>query len=273
MRIFIVGLGLIGASYAEKLTEKGHHIFGYDQDPITLQKAVDSKIIDSTSNLSIIGDVDMVIIALYPKETVAFIKKYKNIFHPNQTITDVCGVKQQLLNEIHTLLPKPTSYTSHHPMAGREVSGFDAKNKDLFKGANFLMITSPVANALGFKRLEEIANDLEFGNITKITAKEHDDFIAYTSQLTHVLATALVQSGNPNAKAATGDSFKDLTRIANINATLWSELFLENTSALLKSLETFINELKLFKVFLEDQNREKIITYLNQAKKRRESYD
>ena len=273
MNVFIVGLGLIGASYAEKLTEKGHQVYGYDIDTISFNKAKDLKIIEKNSQLKNISDSDVVIFALYPEATLRFIKQHINLFKPHQTLTDVSGIKGWLLKAIHEMLPASLSYTSHHPMAGKETRGIDHKNKDLFKDANFLIISSNRSNKTDISRLNTIAIDLEFSRISIVSAEEHDQMIAYTSQLTHLIAAGLIQSHDSTASIATGDSFKDLTRIAKINAPLWSELFLKNKPALIRVLHDFQNQLTLLESLLNQEDKEALINYLNQAKKRRESYD
>ena len=274
MKIFIIGLGVIGASYAEKLSEKGHQLFGYDHDITTFNQAKKLKIIDSTSTIESLKETDVIISALYPEETVTFYQTYAHLMNPNQILTDVCGIKTWLLKELEHVLPNNLVYTSHHPMAGKEKTGFYARDKNLFNQANFLIIKSSRSTKHAITQLSTIANDLNCKPVSILTAEAHDEMIAYTSQLTHLLATSLINSTEPNNYAlATGDSFKDLTRIAKINAPLWTELFLKNKSALLQKIKQFKTALETIENNLENEDEEAIIKNLNQAKKRRESYD
>jgi len=274
MKIFIAGLGLIGASYAEKLTEKGHTVTGFDPHGPTLEKAKAVQIINPGSSLSDISSADMVIIAMNPEDTVRFIKDNHHRFTPAQTLTDVCGVKRRLLNRLEEILPAPLHYTSHHPMAGKETRGIDARDKDLFNEANFLIVKTDRRGEKDIRNLETIAGDLGFARISILTPQEHDRFIAYTSQLTHVIASCLINSAvDDKAAHSTGNSFKDLTRIAKINAPLWRELFLNNKTDLLKTIRALKDELTLFETLISEDDSEGIENYLNRAKKRRESYD
>jgi prephenate dehydrogenase len=274
MKIFIVGLGLIGASYAEGLKLKGHFIFGYDQDLNTLNLAKELEVIDKNSSLSDIKKADLVILALYPKDNVEFIKNNKNLFVKNQVVTDVSGTKTLMVNEIEKLLPEFVSYTSHHPMAGRESSGFVNRDSKIFNRANFIVVKTNKTKETDYEILEIIKNDLNFGKMTVVDAKTHDELIAFTSQLTHILAVTLIQSDHlEETKKATGDSFRDLTRIAKINEEMWTELFLENKEALIEKISDFQLELQMLKDYIVNDQKTKLKAYLKQAKEKRKSFD
>ena len=274
MKIFIVGLGLIGASYAEGLKEKGHRVYGYDQDKTTMAKAKVQNIIEKDTSINDIETADLVIIALYPEATIAFLKAHQHRFNKSQTLSDVCGIKTWLLTEIERFLPAQLNYTSHHPMAGKETPGFDAKDKTLFKDANFLIVKTAKTHKRDLERLEHIANDLNFGQISLLTPQKHDALIAYTSQLTHVMASSLILSSkDDDAIKATGNSFRDLTRIAKIHPPLWSELFLNNKTPLLQAISQFKQALSEIESLLERDDEAGLKQFLKNAKKRREFYD
>jgi prephenate dehydrogenase len=274
MKIFIVGLGLIGASYAEGLKLKGHEIYGYDKDLDTLNKAKELEVIHKESMLKDINKVDLVILALYPQENVKFIKDHYNLFVKNQVITDVAGTKTHMIEEIINLLPDGISYTSHHPMAGRESSGFLNRDYKIFNKANFIIVKTPKSKEIDFQILEIIKNDLNFGKMTVVDAKTHDELIAFTSQLTHILAVSLIQSDHlEETKKATGDSFRDLTRIAKINEEMWTELFLENKKVLIDKITDFQLELELVKDLIQKEQKNELKKYLKEAKEKRKSFD
>ena len=274
MNVFIVGLGLIGASYAEKLS-KGHFtVFGYDHDETVMQKAKDANIIHNTSDLYAYEKADLIISALYPDATLQFFKQHGARFKATQTLTDVAGVKTALLKAIDSTLPANIGYLSHHPMAGKAVPGFDAKEANLFKGMHFLIIKSNRSRAIDHKRIHTLANALEVGFVSTMSAKEHDTRIAFTSQLTHVLATTLMHSEPAlDTTKSTGDSFRDLTRIANINAPLWAELFTQNEACLTEAIERFELALKTIKKAIKDCDMETLHAFLKLAKARRKAYD
>jgi prephenate dehydrogenase len=178
------------------------------------------------------------------------------------------------MEEIEEILPEKISYTSHHPMAGKETSGFQHRDYRMFRHANFLIVTGKKSIKKDQEVLRLIANNLKFGKITVVDAKTHDELIAFTSQLTHILAISLVQSDHLNeTKHATGDSYRDLTRIAKINENMWTELFLENKDALIKKLNDFIKELKHVKELILVEDKESLTTYLKEAKEKRKSFD
>lgn len=274
MKIFIVGLGLIGASIAEGLHQKGHFILGYDQKSQVMEEAKRLKLIDEDSSLERIKEADLVILALYPKDNIAFLEKHKDLLKEGQSLSDVSGTKSWMMEKIEGMLPKGVSYTSMHPMAGRETSGFEARSAHLFTRANLMIVKGSKSIENDETLIRIIADDLKFGKITVTDADTHDKLIAFTSQLTHILAVCLMHADHESKTVdATGDSFRDLTRIAKINELMWSELFLENKEALLYMMDLFEGEIKFVKDLIQSHDQEKLIEYLRQAKEKRKAFD
>ncbi|MFA6801285.1 MAG: prephenate dehydrogenase [Acholeplasmataceae bacterium] len=274
MRIFIVGLGLIGASYAEGLHLKGHQIYAYNRSQDKVQKAINEGIVEKDNDLDKLSICDLVILSLYPKNNIEFIEKNRYLFKHGQMVTDVSGTKEWMMQEIIKCLPEGITYTSHHPMAGKEISGYDAKDYRIFKGANFVIVPSEKSGVNDENILNQIATELNFGKILKVDSATHDQLIAFTSQLTHVLAIALVNTDHfEETKNATGDSYRDLTRIAKINETMWTELFLENKSALLGVIRDFQNELQYMKTLIMGDEKNALKAYMKKAKEKRVSFD
>ena len=271
MKIFIVGLGLMGASYAQALSEK-HDVYGYDINPEVNLKAVTDGIIISSDILEIVTS-DLVILALYPKENVSFIKTHQSLFK-DQVLTDLSGTKEWMITEIEKLLPQSIDYISHHPMAGKETSGYASKNKEMFQNANFIIIPTSLTKEQGYRYLNEIYKDLSFGKKLIISAKEHDELIAFTSQLTHVIAVSLVNSDtHKHTKEATGDSYRDLTRIAKINEVMWTELFIENKEKLINEMDKVIKELNTMKELIKKEDKTSIQEKLILSTQRRKELD
>ncbi len=274
MKIFIVGLGLMGGSYAEGLKKAGHDVYGYDANPEIMNQAILAHVIHPSSDLTLLKESELIILALYPKDNVEFIKSYGHHFVKKQVVTDLSGTKSWMMKEIEHYLPEYVSYTSHHPMAGREKNGFNARDVNMFDGANFIIVTGVKSKSSDIDLLKSVANDLKFGKITVTDANTHDELIAFTSQLTHALAVALMHSDHlTETKKATGDSFRDLTRIAKINEVMWSELFLENKEALIKKIDDFSHELNALKSMIENDDLESLKTYLKEAKEKRKAFD
>lgn len=270
MKILIVGLGLIGASYAKGLIKKGHTVYGVDNDAETIHYALENDFVNDASNRpeDFIEASDLIIIALYPDNILAFLEKYRNILTSNQLVTDVCGVKTKFVYDAIELA-KPATYISHHPMAGREKSGIKYANQDLFKGANFLICNH---NNLpeDIEKLVGIANDLGFGRISIMSPEKHDKMIGFTSQLTHAIAVSLVNSDTEDdTKQYIGDSYRDLTRIAMINENLWSELFMANKDYLLGEIDNFEQELKKLRQALDENDTETLKMLFRQSRAKR----
>lgn len=262
----------MGASYATKLSQIGHDVFGFDNNEETVHKAINDKVIKG-SNFKHLKEADLVILALYPNQIIEFVKEYLAYFD-QQLITDISGTKTKLLKELLEILPKSIHYVSHHPMAGREKSGYDHKDITMFKDANFLVIDSKHAKEKHIEMIKQLGMDLGFKKQIVLSDKAHDELIAHTSQLTHLLAVGLMLMNDSDlTKDATGDSFRDLTRIANINEVMWTELFLENKEALIEKIDQFNLVLNDLKNDILKSDETTIRKKLKESKKRRMSFD
>lgn len=274
MKVFIVGLGLIGASYAEGLKQSGHQVYAFNRTESIVDLAIKEGILEKDNHLHKISEADLIILGLYPKHNIEFLKNHLHLLKKGQIITDVSGTKVWMMDEIEKIMPEGIAYTSHHPMAGKEVSGYHAKDANIFKNANFVIVKGKKSQENDEIVLRNIAKDLGFGKITVTTPTKHDELIAFTSQLTHVIAVSLVHSDHlEETKRATGDSYRDLTRIAKINENMWTELFLENKQALLKKINDFEKELDDLKKLIKNDDKESIQTYLKEAKEKRKQFD
>ncbi len=251
--ITIVGLGLIGASYAEGLSKKGYTIYGVDTNIETLEYALSKKmIVEGSKELAdFLPKSDIIIFAIYPQLILNMLKKYH--FNEKQIITDVCGIKMEYLEEA-TKLVLPANYCSHHPMAGKEKVGIKFADANIFKGANFLITPTLDTKEYSIEVIKKLGEDLGFGNIRLVDPVYHDKMIGFTSTLTHAIAVGLVNSDHfIDTKEFIGDSYRDLTRIAMINEKLWIELFFANKNNLIEHLENFENEInKIKKALIND---------------------
>lgn len=249
MKILIVGLGLMGGSYALKLKKKGHTVYGVDIKENAIKFAKENNYINegSINPEEYIEKSDLIILCIYPQAILKFINTYNHLFKSGQVITDICGVKESFVDEASRIIQN-ASYCSHHPMAGKEKVGIEYSHLCRFDDANYLVTPSYNSSYDAVKLIESIGHDLEFKNISVISTKRHDCVVGFTSQLTHAIAVSLVNSDrDSDTKNFIGDSYRDLTRIAMINESLWSELFLENKDNLLKHIISFeieLNEIK-----------------------------
>ena len=263
MKILIVGLGVIGGGYAMALKEAGYsEVYGIDTNEETLKKAKEMKIIKEgfTREDEIISEMNLIVLAIYPNLVKNFIVKNKNKFKENALITDVTGIKQLFINDIVEILPQNIDFVFAHPMAGRENKGIDYATNKVFQGANFLIVETKKNKEENIRKIENLAKEMGFKHIKRTTPAFHDEMIAFTSQLPHVLAVALTNSDieNRNTGEFIGDSYRDLTRIANMNEKLWSLLFLGNKKNLLEAMNNFEAEFDKIKKCIEENDEKNL---------------
>ena len=276
-KILIIGLGLIGGSFALGLSEAGFEVGGIDPDKEAVEYAFNKGYIahgDTIVRRNYIEKFDIVIFAVYPKVFIDWIEKYQSFFKPGTLITDVTGIKGWLVNELDQILRPDVEYVGAHPMAGREVSGVQNSNKEMFKDANFIIVSTYKSTLVGMKTVEEIGEALEFKNISTLTVEEHDEMIGFLSQLTHCIAVSLMTcKESSDLVEYTGDSFRDLTRIAKINENMWSELFLLNKEELLNQMELFIKQFNSLKETIINEDVEKMKDIMRLSTKNRSYFD
>lgn len=272
MIITVVGLGVIGGSYVKALKGKGYEVYGIDinEDYIKQAKAEGDIVDGFRDGKDILYKTDLTIISLYPSLIEKFIKE--NTFKPGSLITDAVGIKGYFAHRILDILPENVEFLSGHPMAGREKQGFHYASAEVFKGANYILTPHEKNTPEAIELLSRLIKEMGFKNIKTISYKEHDQIIAFTSQLPHVLAVALINSDRQHFDTGKfiGDSYRDLTRIANINENLWTELFFRNKTNLLKCIDDFEEELHKLKQAIENEDEVTLKERFIESSKRRE---
>lgn len=276
-KILIVGLGLLGGSYARVLKRFGFHISAITKEQSSIDYAISEKIIDEGSteiDENIIGDADLVIFALYPHVFIEWIEKNQGLLKSGAIITDVTGVKRNVVYTIQDMLRNDVEFIAAHPMAGREVSGVENSTANMFAGANYIVTPTDKNTAEAINTCLELGRLLGFSNVTVLSPEEHDDMIGFLSQLTHCIAITLMTCNDKeNMEKYTGDSFRDLTRIARINDLMWSELFVANKDVLLNQMDMFIDKFKELKLMLETEDIDGIRTMMRHSTQRRALFD
>ena len=276
MKIGIIGLGLIGGSMAKAIRlNTDHYVLGMDIDRSIVTKAKIIEAINEELTEENIGQCDMLITALYPDATIEVVKKYAPLIKKGAYVVDCCGVKEKVCGSIPEIARENGFvFVGGHPMAGIEKIGFKYSNADIFTQAS--MILTPDSNV----KIEDLANikifflSIGFGKITVKTAEDHDRIIAYTSQLAHVLSNAYVKSKNAkDHRGLSAGSFKDLTRVAYLNETMWTELFLENRKNLIDEIGELICNLNDYKTALEDNNATQLKELLKSGRELKEALD
>lgn len=275
--ILIVGLGVIGGGYAKALTSQGYKVKCITKEQRDIDYAIEHGIVEyGTTALdeNIIKEAKIIVFALYPTVFIDWIEKNQFLFAPGTLITDVTGVKSQVVERVQSILRSDVEFISAHPMAGRERSGVEYSDPQVFRGANYIVTPTEKNSKEAIECCKELGRILGFGKISELSAKEHDSMIAFLSQLTHVIAVTLMTANDtPNMEKYTGDSFRDLTRIAKINDRMWSELFMMNREALLREMDAFVAELAEFRAYLESGDTEKMREKMRKATARRALFD
>lgn len=262
MNIGIVGLGLIGGTYAKSLKKYSYKIYGIDINQESLDYALQNNIIDvgTTNPKDVLKELDVVFLCLYPNDAINFVRKNINNFKRDAIISDVVGIKRKIIDSLDIYFEDEVEFVFSHPIAGREKTGVKHSDEAIFQDANFVITPTLKNTEDALNLIEILARQMGFKNITKIPDVEHDDIIAYTSQLTHAIALALVNSDTSKYDTSLfiGDSYKDLTRIAMFNETLWSELFLNNKDFLIRRINAFEDQLNILKEALKNKDKDKI---------------
>ena len=276
-KILIVGLGLLGGSYARALKRFGFHISAITKDQSSIDYALNENIIDEgTTSLDekMIGQADIVIFALYPHIFVQWIEQNQSFLKSGALITDVTGVKQSIVYKIQDILRSDIEFIAAHPMAGLEVSGVENSNDKMFVGANYIVTPTDKNTPEAISSCLELGKLLGFSNVTTLSPEEHDEMIGFLSQLTHCIAITLMTCNDKeDMEKFTGDSFRDLTRIARINDLMWSELFIANKPALLEQMNLFINKFNDLKTMLENEDVDAMRKMMQHSTSRRTLFD
>ena len=242
----IVGLGLIGGCYAQGLSKQGYTVYAIDPDEE----------------------------AVYPAKMVDWVRENQQYFKPGIFVTDVSGVKRAVVYDVQAVLRPDAEFIAAHPMAGKEVSGVQNSDNRIFLEANYIVTPTDKNTPAGIDFAEELGRTLRFDRITTLSPEEHDRMIGYLSQLTHAIAVSLMNA-NPNEHlvAYTGDSFRDLTRIAKINETMWTELFFLNKDMLVPEIDAFIAALNHLKEQVQTENAQELKRLFVQSTQRRRLFD
>lgn len=273
----IVGLGLLGGSIAMGLKKWNHKVYAIDIDPKAIEYALENGIIDRGSteaDAQLIGMADVIVSGLYPSLIVDWIARNQQNFKSGALVTDVTGVKGAVVDRIQSILRPDCEFIGVHPMAGKEVSGVQYADPAIFLPANLIITPTEKNTQQAVDFIYEMGKELRFNNICQLSVAEHDKMIGYLSQLTHVIAVSLMNANDSRELVQyTGDSFRDLTRIAKINEHLWTELFLLNKDNLVQQIDAFVAEISDFRDALEKEDVEKMKQKFITSTERRKYFD
>ncbi len=268
--VAVIGLGLMGGSFAKRLKEIGCRVIGVNRTQRAAEEALSMGIVDSIDE-SDLKEADIVIFCTPEKGTLAFLRNKISLLKKDAVLTDIAGVKNDFPQEAAALVPEGMDFISGHPMCGREGAGLAQADGHIFLGANYVVIPQPGNDPAHVALIKDMARALGCAHTPETTAAAHDQAIAYTSDLTHVVATALIhsESYSEETKYFIGGSFRDATRVADINGGLWAQLFLQNREKLLTEIDRFTASVAELRRAIDEGNPETIQTFLNEAGQRR----
>lgn len=275
MKIGILGLGLIGGSMARAYAVAGHTVYAADLDESTLSFAMLSGAVHGRLDEETIPACELLLLAIYPGGSAKWLEDNGRLVDSGALVLDLCGIKQEVCKRCFPVARKyGFTFVGGHPMAGSHFSGFKYSRADLYKGAPMVLVPPRFDDIDLLQRVKDAMAPCGFGMFSVTTAEEHDRMIAFTSQMPHVLSNAFIKS--PTARQHKGfsaGSYKDLTRVAWLNAPMWSELFLENRENLLFELNTYLDSLTAYRDALEARDGERLTALLEAGKKAKEEVD
>lgn len=271
----IIGLGVLGGSYIQALSRRGYACIGVDVDEEAIQTALQKHwITQGSTDPSVVKDADVIVSALYPHVFVQWVRENQKYFKSGALLSDVTGVKREVIRDINAELRDDVEFIACHPMAGKEFKGIQYADADRFANANFIIVPTQKNTPEAVQTAHQLAEILGFTKISELTAEEHDRMIGFLSQLTHVIAVSLMNvSDNTHLVDYTGDSFRDLTRIAKINEDMWPELFILNKDNLIREINEFSDELLRFRDMLAEEDVEGMKKKMIQSTERRKKFD
>jgi prephenate dehydrogenase len=275
MNIAIIGLGLIGGSFAKAYKAEGHTVYACDTDKSILDFAILSGAADGALTKEAMARCELFLIALYPRAAIAYIHEWAEHFPPESTVIDCCGTKKGVCAAGFQAAARfGFTFVGGHPMAGTEQAGFKHSKETMFKGASMIIVPPVYDDILFLEKIKQLLAPAKFGRLTVTTAEKHDEMIAFTSQMAHLVSNAFIKSPTVFAhKGFSAGSYKDLTRVAWLNEEMWAELFLENQGNLLHELDLFLASLKEYRDALQAGDSAKLQTLLQDGKRLKEEVD
>ena len=275
MTVGIVGLGLIGGSFAKAYHEAGHRVLAFDTDQSVFDFAVLSSAVDDLLSEESLSSCDLILIAVYPSAAVDYLRQHGAHIGPKPVVIDCCGTKRVVCAAAFPLAEQYRfTYLGGHPMAGTQYSGFGHARANLYHNAPMVIVPPDFDNIELLARAQELLRPAGFGSYSVTTAEKHDEMIAFTSQMAHLVSNAYIKS--PTARAHKGfsaGSYKDMTRVAWLNAPMWSELFLENRDNMLHELDCLMDRLMEYRTAIAEDDPDALTQLLEDGKKRKEEVD
>lgn len=275
MKVGILGLGLIGGSLARAYAKHGHAVFAADQNESILEFAQLAGVVAGKLDSTTIPQCDLILLAIYTEGCKNWLFEYAELIDKESLVMDCCGIKEEICDCGFTMAQKfGFTFIGGHPMAGSHFSGFKYSRSNLFQGAPMVLVPPVFDDPMLLERIKDILKPCNFGSFSVTTAKKHDELIAFTSQMPHIVSNAYIKSPTAQShKGFSAGSYKDLTRVAWLNPQMWAELFLSNKENILKELTYYIESLEKYKKAIEEDDAQSLIQILDEGRKCKEEVD
>lgn len=275
MKVGILGLGLIGGSLARAYAIEGHTVYAIQRNENMLSFAMLAGAVHGKLDETTVPECDLILLAIYPDGSASWLERNAHLVSKNALVIDCCGIKENICRRCFPLAEQyGFTFVGGHPMAGSQFSGFKYSRADLFDGAPMVLVPRDFNDVQLLDRVKKALAPCNFGSFSICTAQEHDQLIAFTSQMPHVLSNAFIKS--PTAlhhKGFSAGSYKDLTRVAWLNAPMWAELCMENRYNMLFELDAYIKSLQAYQKALQEQDIDTLTALLDEGRKRKEEVD
>ena len=271
----IVGLGLIGGSFAKAYHAAGEKVLVFNRSRDILDFAILSGVADGELNKDNIGDCDIIIVAIYHEAAAGFLEEMAPFIGKKPIVIDACGTKRKVCELCFPIAEKyGFTYLGGHPMAGTQYSGFKHARANMFHGAPMVIVPPTFDDIELLEKVKNLLAPVGFGKYSVTTAEKHDEMIAFTSQMPHIISNAYIKSPTAGThKGFSAGSYKDLTRVAWLNPNLWAELFMENKDFILNELNLYIDNLLKYRDAIENDDNDELVALLLEGKKRKEEVD
>ena len=275
MKVGILGLGLIGGSLARAYSLEGHSVYAAEKDKAMLSFAMLAGAVAGEMDPQNIAQCELILLAIYPRGCAAWLEENAKYIAKDTIVMDCCGIKREICDRCFPLADKyGFTFVGGHPMAGSQFSGFKYSRYDLFQGQPMVLVPPVFDNIVLLDRVKQALAPCHFGSFSVTTAQKHDEMIAFTSQMPHILSNAFIKSPTAAShKGFSAGSYRDLTRVAWLNPDMWAELFLENRDNVLKELSFYIESLQQYEQAILNEDKEKLLFLLAEGKRCKEEVD
>lgn len=274
MIVGVAGLGLIGGSFVKGYHSQGHTVYAYNRSRKTLDYALLSGYVDAELTADNAGECDLIVACMYPEASIEWIREMGPYFGDHPIVMDACGTKRNVCEECFRIAEENGfTFVGGHPMGGTKFSGYKYSKPDMFRGAPMVIVPPRFDDIELYAKIKELLKPLNLGRFSFTTAEDHDSMIAFTSQLSHLVASSYIKSPSvERQRGFAGGTYRDMTRVAYLNAPMWAEIFISNKDCLIPELDSLISNLNKYRAAISEERTDDLRELLEEGSKRKEMY-